>query len=349
VGSAEPVPPVSGPTYHRRVTPPGTPSGTAPRSLTIDRARHARIVRDLVVATARARTGGWWVGAVLVGMVILGIGGHSWYAAAATGAVVVALQLLVWWVLAVRNASNGLGVGQTVSTEWAADGELVVSDVTGQYHLPRGSVMFVRRHGRNATVWGRSIQFVLPGELLTEDEVAFLEGHAAAPEPVDAPSLALPLSLEVTADVQAQLLADATRTVVRTADFLFGYAVAACFALLWLVTTWVGFLWVAGALLALHVPAMVRFARWRKAFARAFPVGWVLRAEVTPEHLALSRLHGTAVLAWDGFDRIRATDHSVLLRHRRRPFGATTTTVLPLDLFRSQDILQMAAAVGRRR
>ena len=149
--------------------------------------------------------------------------------------------------------------------------------------------------------------------------------------------------------MQAQLLADATRSTVRTADFLFGYVIVAGFALLGLVTTWVGFLWIAGVLLALQVPSMVRFARWRKAFVRGFPVGRVLRAEVTPEHLAVSTLHGTAVLAWDGFDRIRATDHSVLLRHRRLPFGATTTTVLPLDLFRSQDILQMAAVVRRRR
>ena len=123
-------------------------------------------------------------------------------------------------------------VGQTVSTEWAPDGELVVTDVTGQYRLPRGSVMLVRRNGRNASVYGRSIQFVLPGELLTEDDIAFLEGHASAPRPVEAPAPDLPLSLEVTTEVQAQLLSDATRTTVRTADFLFPYVGIAGFALL---------------------------------------------------------------------------------------------------------------------
>ena len=316
--------------------------------MTIDRARHARIVRDLVVTTARARSGSWWVGAVLVSLVILGIAGHSWYAGAAAAAAVVALQVLVWWLWAERSTSNGLAVGQTVSTEWASDGELVVSDVTGQYRLPRGSVMLVQRNGRNASVYGRSIQFVLPGELLTEHEVAFLEGHSAAPEPVEAPSLNLPLSLEVTAEARAQLLADATRSTVRTADFLLPYLVLSGFAVLGLVTTWAGFLWIAGVLLVLTVPSMVRFARWRKAFLRAYPVGRVLRAEVTSEHLAVSTLHGTTVLAWNGFDRIGATDHSVLLRHRRKFLGATRTTVLPLGLFRPQDIRQMAAAVPRR-
>ena len=302
----------------------------------------------MVVATARVRSGGWWVAAVLVGLVVLGIARHSWYAGVAVATVLASLQVLVWWLRAERSARNGLAVGQEVSTEWATDGELVVSDVTGQYRLPRGSVMLVQRNGGNASVYGRSIQFVLPGELLTEDDIGFLEGHAAAPEPVEASHPDLPLSLQVTEEVQAQLLADATRSVVRTADFLLPCVVTAGFVVLGLVTSWAGFLGIAGVLLVLTIPSMLRFARWRKAFLRAFPVGRTLRAEVTSEHVALSTRHGTAVLAWSNFDRIGTTRHNLLLRHRRPFFGSTKTTVLPLDLFGPQDLLTIAAAVPRR-
>ncbi|QIG42950.1 hypothetical protein G5V58_09415 [Nocardioides anomalus] len=323
--------------------------GTTVRAVTVDRRRHRRIVLDLVVDLTRHRPARWWVGAALLTLFAIGAGRQVWYAGPAVAVPVVLLQLLVWWLRAARSAADGLAVGQTVSTGWAADGELVVTDVTGQYRLPRGSVLLVRRSGRNANVYGRSLQFVIPGELLSDDDVAFLEGHAAGPGPVATSPSGLARSLRVTEEVQTHLVADATWTVVRTADFLLPYVGAAGFALLGLLTTWAGFLWLAGALLALAVPAAVRFVRWRRAFRAAFPIGRVLHAEVTPEHLAVETQHGTQVLAWDNFAAVSSTDHNVLLRHRRRAFGAARTTLLPLGLFRPEDIHQLAASVGGRR
>jgi hypothetical protein len=241
-----------------------TAPGTTVRSVTVDRRRHRRIVLDLVLDAARHRPAGWWVGATVVALVALGAGRRLWY--------------------------TGL-----VSTAWAADGELVVADVTGQYRLPRGSVLVVRRSGRNANVYGRSLSFVLPGELLSDDDVAFLEGHAAGPVPAPAPPSGLARSLVVTEDVQAHLVADATRVVLLTADTLFPGGGVVVLALLWAATSWAGFLWLAGVLLVLAVPAAVRFV------------------------------------------------------HRRQAFAAARTTLLPLGLFRPEDVHQLAASVRGRR
>jgi hypothetical protein len=309
-----------------------------PRSLTIDRRRHRRIVRDLVVATAAARSGQWWFGALVAGVVVLSVTAELWYAGAALALVLVALQVLAWWFVAVRTARDGLDVGHTITRSYDGD-ELVLTDVTGQLRLPRGSVLLVRQTGANATVYGRAVSFVLPEEMLDEADIAFLEDRVPS-------GPALPLAVEVTQEVQDRLLADGTRFQLGTADFLLPYVVCIPMALVGIVTPLWGFLVIGAVLFAISgVPGLVRLRRGRASFRRGLPVGWTLRAALTAEGLSVSWPHATVTLAWDTFDRVTATEHNLVLRHRRQSFGSFAATVLPIDLFGPEEVRQLAAAV----
>lgn len=190
------------------MTAPDSPT----RSLTIDRARRARIVRDLVYDVARARPGSWWVGATVVALIALAVAGNVWWAGLGLLIAAASIQLVVWWVAAARGTRHGLGVDDTVSVGFAPDGLLVFTGRRGEFRMARGSAQLVRRSGRNATVFGRSVTLVLPGELLSDQDVAFLEGHG---EPADTSAEdaapVLPLRLRVTDAIQRQIVSAATR------------------------------------------------------------------------------------------------------------------------------------------
>jgi hypothetical protein len=318
------------------------------RSLTVDRARHDRVVRDLVAYQARARGSGWFLcaGAALL---VMGITPTPWYADLGLLALVLWVQVIVWRQRAERSAERGLAVGQTVTVSYDERGDLTVTDATGQQALPRGSVALVRRTGGSAVVLGRSSAFVLPAELLSEDDVAFLEGHGAspvAPEQVQA-GPQLPLAIEVTPAIQEQMVTAATRAVALTADFLLPVVVAAATVVFAVGTRLWPVLWLTLLSLLCSGPQLLGVHRTRARFRRTYRVGRVMRAAVRPDHLTLTRLHGTVVLPWTTWTGVRVTGDAVLLSRPRRRFGPWHTDVLPRGLFGPDDLARMTTALRR--
>jgi hypothetical protein len=307
------------------------------------------MTRDLAREIALSRPSSWWVGATVACLLALAIAGNDAYAGAAALTVAILAQLGVWWVRASRSIRRGMRLGDTLTVSYS-DRELVVVDWTGEVRLPRGSVMLARRTGHNVTIYGRSVSFVLPGELLTAEDVAFLEGYAgpAEPGPQEAPPPALPLRVQVTDTIQHQLVAAATRWTVTTADFLVPLVAAGSVGALAVVTRVWGFLWVAGFLLALALPGSFQIAKLRAALREVYPVGRTIAARVTPEELTLTLRHGSQTTPWGAFEAVKGTESVVLLRFRRRRFGTARILVLPLALFRAEDVRTMAKAVPGR-
>jgi len=192
----------------------------------IDRARHGRLVHDLMFQLIASPRGRRRLLALAVVSLVIGRLGGSWLLGANLTAVAAVVQLLYWRIQMGRSMRRGLGVGQRVAVAYADSGELTVADVTGQIWLPRSSAFIVLRKGDIVTVLGRATSFVLPGELLTEADIAFLEGHGEAPEEPTTPGPPLPLALEVTPAVQSQIVEGATRVIATSADFLMPYVVA---------------------------------------------------------------------------------------------------------------------------
>ena len=182
------------------------------------------------------------------------------------------------------------------------------------------------------TVLGRATSFVLPGELLTEADIAFLEGHGEAPEEPTTPGPPLPLALEVTPAVQSQIVEGATRVIATSADFLMPYVVAPLLLGFAALTRSLPFLAATTVFCLVNVLlTLPHLASIRKHVRLTYPVGTTIRAEVTPEHLALSTPHRTQRAPWSDHHAHRLTSQTVLLRrNRRRP---ETMQVLPRALF----------------
>jgi hypothetical protein len=58
--------------------------------------------------------------------------------------------------------------------------------------------------------------------------------------------------------------------------------------------------------------------------------------------------HGTTVFPWNAWEALQGTEEAVLLRFRRQRFATARVLVLPLALFRAEDIRLMAKAVPGR-
>ena len=314
------------------------------RSLTIDRARHARLVRDLMLQWISSppgmrRLGGWTALAVVVGWVF------NWPLGVGVAAAAVLMQLTMWHFRVARALRHGLGVGQSITLGYADSGELALEDVTGPLLLPHGSVNAVVRRRGIATVRHREVTFVLPVELLTDADIAFLEGHGDVPERPSVLGPTLPLSLQVTSAVQSRLLADATRSLVTSAAFLISFLPAPILlgaaALLdkWLLIV-VAVYFVGMALLWL------RWIRWsRSNIRRAYPVGRTIRGLATAEELMLSTPHRTQRAPWSDYQAHRLTPDTLLLRGRRHP---RFTYAFPRALFPQAALTTMTQAVPRR-
>jgi hypothetical protein len=324
------------------VDPPG-------RSITIDRARKARIRRDAVLRTITTPAGLRRLAMTGVALGFLGLLARGWLTAAVRASLAIFGRVAWRWLQVQASLRTGLDVGQTVRVDYASSGEISITDSTGQYWLPRGSVIAVLRYRGIVTVVGREISFILPGELLTAADIAFLEGHGTAPQEATAAGPDLSLSCEVTPDVQRNLVTAATLATVRSADFLLSWFVS---ALLVGVVGYVG----SGPALAgtvlfcglLVLPGLHGVFRTRRGLRAAYPVGLTVRAEVTKERLLLSPTHGTRTIAWRDYAQLRLTKDALLLRHARRRLALDATIVLPITLFDTNARATISAVVHGR-
>ena len=328
-----------------------TEPATLGRSLTIDRRRHSALVRDILLQTLASSHGRGRLALVgLAGFAIgLVVSQGTWRVALGSAAVAACAQVVVWSGRAVRALRSGLAVGQTVTIGYAESGDLTVIDDEGQVWLPRGSAMAVVRWRGLATVLGRSVSFVLPGELVGADDVAFLEGHGEPPSGPELSGPVLPLSLEVTQEVQDQVVALATRLVTTSADFLVSFVLAV--PMVALFVAFENWLWAgiaAGFYALLAGPGVLGVRRTRRGLRATYAVGRTIRAAVTPEHLLFSTPLGTRQLTWSEVDAQRVTSETVLLRRRRAPLTTTRTEVLPRALFTPADLEELTRAVPRR-
>ncbi len=322
--------------------------GASPwRTQTIDRAAKGRAARELMRQCLASRPARRRLAVIAVLAFVSVPLFSSWLLGLALGLVLAVVQLGWWRFRVARSLRRGYDVGQTITVGYLESEEFTVIDQTGQVMLPRGAAMLVLSRGGVVTIFGRSISFVLPGELVSDTDIAFLEGHGEVPTAPKSPAPGLPLALEVTPAVQEALVAAKTRVIATSADFL----------LVPLVTTPVVVFFAAfahsrgfmvGAVLfclACEVPQLLWLSRSRRATRTVFPVGFTVRAEVAAEHLALANPHRTLLLPWSTYHSHRLTPRVVLLRRERGKPG--TTQVLPRALFSDDALAVLAAHVPR--
>jgi hypothetical protein len=319
------------------------------RSLTIDRARKARIRRDSVLQAIEAPRGRRQLAVTSAIAGALGLAGGGWPAAVLMFVIGVLGHIGWWWLRLGADLRSGLDVGQTIRLDYATSGEISLTDSTGQLWFGRGSVMTVLRFRGNAIVVGREMAFVLPRELLTEADIAFLEGHGPAPGEATALGPDLPLSCEITADIQRKLVAASTRVIARSADFLMPW-----FSALF-VTGMVAYVGsapaVAGAMAfgaLIVLPGVRGILSTRRRMRLTYAVGMTVRADVTEERLLLSLKHSTRPMPLRDFSGIGVTTGVVLLRRARRVLAADRTVLVPIDLFDTAAMTTMSTVIGGR-
>lgn len=324
------------------------PPAAGLRTLTIDRGAKAHAVRELMRQCLASGPGRRRLALIAV-LALFSIPlFSSWVLGVGFGLVLAAAQV-GWWRIRVGKAlRKGYQVGQTISVGYLESEEFTVVDEVEQVMLPRGSVMQVVRRGGVATVLGRSISLVLPSELLTDADVAFLEGHGRAPEEPRSPAPRLPLALEVTPDIQDALVAAKTRVIVTSADFLLVPLVTTPVFMFFAsyMHSWRFFAGVLVFCLASWTPQLRFLLRSRQGMRVLFPVGYTMRAEVSPEQLSLAYPHGTVLLPWSAFQAHRITPGAVLLRADRGKPGRTR--VLPRALFAEASLAQVSTYLPRR-
>ena len=321
------------------------PSGW--RTVTIDRAAKGRAAHELMRQCLASRPGRRRLTVIAVLAALSVPLFSSWLLGLGFGITLAVLQVGWWRLRIARSLRRGYDVGQTITVGYLESEELTVIDQTGQVMLPRGAAMMVLRRGGVVTVFGRSISFVLPSELVTDTDVAFLEGHGEVPHTATTPAPPLPLALEVTPAVQEALVAAKTRVITRSADFLLVPLVTtpavvffAAFAQSWR--------FMVGALvfcLACQIPQLLWLSRSRRSVRTVFPVGFTVRAEVAAQHLALANPHRTVLLPWSTYQAHRLTTRVVLLRRERGKPGMTQ--VLPRALFSDDALARLVTAVPR--
>lgn len=317
-----------------------------PRTLTVDPATRRGMVSDLWWANVRSLYGPKGLRYLLAGLVVLTLWRNVVAALAVIGLLVLA-RMGAWWVRLARTMSKRLPDGQVVSVGHTSGGELVIRD-TDEVWLPRGSAVTVQRIGSVTIVHGRSVTAVVPTDLLTDEDTAFLEGHGTEPPPgaaTDAPP-GLPLSLEITAGVQDDLVRARRRSYLRSGEFgvllllpvlLFVVMVAIAEPRTTLVTV-----------LVTSIPAAFGLAGLQRSCAalrRTFPVGHTLRAGADEDGLVLNVVHGALRMGWSDFQAHRLGRRTVELRTRKgRPLSNLT---LPREIFTPAGLQLVTAAVPR--
>lgn len=319
---------------------------TAPLTLTVDAATRRRMVRDLWWHGVRTLRGSRLLGYLAAASVLLAV----WHDVLATLAVVALLLLgrvAWWWIRLNRTLTKRLPTGQVVSVGRTTGGDLVIRD-TDEVWLPRGSALTVERIRSVTLVHGRAVSAVVPTVLLSEEDAAFLEGHGtqaptvpATDEPLD-----LPLSVEITTQVQDDLAHARRRSYLLSGEF--GIVLVLPLLLLALMgpiaeprTTLV-------TLLVVSIPAALGLNGMQQSCAglrRAFPVGHVLRAGADERGLVVTMVHGALRLRWSEFEGHRVRDRTVELRTRKG--RALRNVTLPRGLFTPPSLLLLTTAVPR--
>lgn len=319
------------------------------RELVVDRRRHLSLRADSVLEVMSTPRGlrQLVAGVVVVGAVAVVLGGWPWVSSAVAW---VGLLLLRWWGKAGRALRSGLGVGQRVSVRSGSAEDLQVTDETGSVQLARGAAHAVIRWRGNVSVYAASVCFVLPGELLSDEDVVFLldapTATAASTEPGE-PGFGQPVSVD--AHTYRHLLTTTTRLVVTSADFLFPAVIA---------TAVIAVVALAGSSSATAVTAVVCLG-WtasglegvfasRRAVGTAYLPGRQLRLATRADGFVLSAGGVTRTHPWTDYRAHRVTSHVVLLRRERRPFTRTTTEVYPAELFDRAAEERLTAAVPRQ-
>lgn len=316
------------------------------RTITITRARYSRLLRGLLLDTlvSRASTGRLYIW-TLIGLVASWLTGR-WAVGILLVIAAVAGTVAWWWIRIRQSLRDGLGVGQTVSTSYTAWGELTVTDITGTISLSRGSAVVVTRTRDRVSVWSRTASFTLPTELLTDQDIAFLEGPGEAPADSSAPVPVLPLGLVVTPNIQARVMAAAVRVRTRSADTLFPFLTPTLLLTIVAVTRSLFYFTLAGLFLLICIGQYLQARQCARIACRSqYPLGATIRAQVTPEHLVVQALTGTLHMRWSEFTARRLTKEALFLRRdRRRP---ETTLVLPRELFTDDALTDLAKSVPR--
>lgn len=318
------------------------------RTMTITKHRYRLLFRGLLLdALASSTSVTRFLYAAFLALLCWGLSGR-WVVGVVVTAAAVVVIVTHWCVRIRAGLRSGLAIGQTVTTGYTAWGELTVTDVTGTLCLGRGSAASVTRTRDRVIAWLRTTSFVLPTELLTDDDIAFLEGAGEAPAPsaVPVPVPVLPLELVVTEQVQARVMAAAVRVRARSADVLFPLLTPALLLALTALTRSRIVALAAGffLLVCIGIYLEARHAARTTSLAN-YPVGATIRASVTPDHLVLQSRGGTVHSRWSEFVSRRLTSDAVLLRRdRRRP---ETTVVLPRELFSERALADLATAVPR--
>ncbi len=321
------------------------------RTVVVDRDLHLRLRTDMTIDVARHTRS---VLAVGVAAVVLGV----LLARPLTGVVVALAGVAGWavlrWLHLGRTMRHGLGVGQSITVRGRIDGDpaVVVTDVTGEVELGRGSVLVVTRFRSYVTVHGRQLSFVLPAGLLTEAEIGFLEGHLATPEgsePAPEPASALPLSLTLTEDVTARAGAAIVRAVTLSADSMMPVVSALAFLAVGVAVRSGGWLTVGAVIAVVWVLTTPRAALRARAMVRsAYPAGRTLHAEVTADSITTELDAVVLAVRWEMYDACRVSADAVLLR-RKGPFlSPDVLSVYPRDLFDDASIETLTAALPRQ-
>jgi hypothetical protein len=229
--------------------------------------------------------------------------------------------------------------GQVLTSRYDAHGRLAVTTGIGTSHLTPGTV---DRGGRSGSLVQIRLRpggrwALLPGELLTDEDLCFLAGNDGVNATLGPTPSALPLATMPTHLVSRQTQRDLRGALLRRSwrtpgtRLLLGLAVigVACAALTptlpTLAALGVGLLLMAFGLAG---PAL--------AVRRHTPVGQLLRAEVTPEGLVLHQGESESVLPWSSFRSCDVSHRAVVLVLRS---GAVIP--LPGDLFPGTELVRL--------
>lgn len=318
------------------------------RTMTITKNRYRMLFRGLLLdALVSGTSVTRFLYVAFFALLCWGLTGR-WVVAVVVTAVALAVIVTRWCVRIRACLRTGLAVGQTVTTGYTPWGELTITDVTGTLCLGRGSAALVTRSRDRVVAWLRTTSFLLPTELLTDEDIAFLEGPGEAPgsSAAPAPVPVLPLELVVTERVQARVMAAAVRVRTRSADVLFPLLTPALLLALVAVTRARIFALGAGFFLLVWIGVYLQARHAARTASRAqYPVGATIRANVTPDHLVVQSRSGTTHSRWSEYIARRLTTDAVLLRRDRR--HPETTVVLPRELFSERALADLATAVPR--